>query len=161
MTPDQRLAFLADKLDENANNPKGMRFDLEAWLADDEGIPHRTGGKPAIDCGTTGCAVGLAMLLPEFQAEGFHWNPAYFIGPEFERHSSWSAVNAFFGLNEFQSGWLFTQDAYNTFELPTKAAEGERAVAARIRDFISKPADQRKGSKWTDDHLLTYEDDFN
>lgn len=138
MTPKERLAFLADKLEENANNPKGMKFDLSLWSHTERAVPK------AIDCRTTGCAVGLAGLLPEFVAEGFSITGNIFstTTPRYvtdrENVEGWRAVETFFDLSPEKAGWLFTEHRYQWDDLPTKGAAGELAVANRIREYLEK-----------------------
>ena len=64
----QRLLKLAALLEEDAGNPKGMKFDLGYWAA-----PANLGDSDlskkdfSVDCGTVGCAVGLACLSGAFR----------------------------------------------------------------------------------------------
>lgn len=88
----------------------------------------------AVSCGTAACAVGYAMLLPEFQEQGLtmQYNAPYFMGLR-----KWSAVEEFFGLYEFNAFHLFHPDEYRDeggySYNPTPAQ-----VAQRIRDFVAK-----------------------
>lgn len=126
-TPKGRLLFLADALERNARNPKGMKFDLLTWLDNPNGAPD-------ISCGTAGCAVGLAMMLPEFQAQGFGkavnavsmWIPAFDVLRNFD------AVQKFFGIDMVTAGWLFSSHTYTV----VRGAKAELAVAARIRILL-------------------------
>lgn len=128
----ERLAVLADALEANAANPTGMKFDLGVWLDPGDTLP-------TMNCGTVGCAVGLAMLLPALQAEGLGgqlsvWNgkPA----PKFESNFGWDAVTRFFDLGYIPSTHLF--DAAEYKDGPTHGAEAELRVAKRIREYLSR-----------------------
>lgn len=143
MTPDERLLVLAGALEANAKNPKGMRFDLDTWL-EGPGTPWYTPWgslpEPARNCGTVGCAVGLAMLIPALQADGLnqlHSNPRRRgRWPEFGFDKEWAAVEKFFGLNEEESKKLFRSDRYPV-NSPTKGAAAEVMVAERIRSVVA------------------------
>lgn len=138
MTSDERLEFLAGALERNAANPQGMRFSLTTWLMKWlEGKPESV---PSMDCGTVGCAVGLAMLLPEFQAEGLAMHPMSFGDdrwvPEYFGYHRFSAVTAFFNLTDTEAEYLFHVTSYPSGK--RRGVEGELAVAARIREFLAK-----------------------
>lgn len=130
MTPIERRLFLAEALEKNARDPNGMRFDLSVWIDgydDGDNLPSRSQDY-ALDCGTVGCAVGLAMLLPEFRAEGLM---IVNISPFFENRSQWSAVAKFFGVSIEEAQHLFSVNAYDG---PTRGADAEFAVAKRLRE---------------------------
>ena len=84
------------------------------------------------DCGTTGCAVGWACSMPEFQAEGFIWT---LTGPGLLRKvggiSGWPAVRAFFDLVQEDATALFDEYSY------TARANGPKDVAQRIREMVA------------------------
>lgn len=127
----ERLAVLADALEVNAANPTGMKFDLEMWMTPGD-------APPAMDCGTVGCAVGLAMLLPVLQVEGLAMKPSIWNGipaPIFDGCRGWDAVIGFFDLDYNQSVHLFDKDSYNGG--PTTGAEAELRVAKRIREYLA------------------------
>lgn len=134
MTPKERLLLLADRLDADAANPNGMKFDLLNWFSDEtvNGYDSPTQLKP--DCNTTGCAIGLAMLTPEFNAEGFKAEK-YVFDPEFGDDVGWVAVGGYFELTRDECERLFQCSFYP--EALRKGVDGERAVAARIRDFLA------------------------
>ncbi len=135
-----RLLRLADMLTADAQNETGIKFDLGVWGEVAPGANGRV-GDPEINCGTTACAVGLACLSKEFQAEGLNFDmhrsiarmiPIFIDGDVEWRH--WDAVTRFFGINEEQSYWMFSSQSYR-WDL-TKGATGELAVAERIREFV-------------------------
>lgn len=137
MTSKERLEFLAGALERNAANPKGMKFTLRAWLFTE--YRGTTEDKPALDCGTAGCAVGLATLLPELQNEGLsmtkgigdRWVPVY------KGYEGFQAVALFFGITRPSSEHLFHGQNYDLDQ--QRGAEGELAVAKRIRLFLANP----------------------
>lgn len=133
MTPKERLLLLADKLEADANNPKGIKFDLYQWFGDETKEMICNGGVPILDCGTVGCAIGLAMLTPEFNKEGF--GTSKFQTPEFNKKVQWDAVEEYFGLSHRKALKLFYD-----LEYPRnlrKGADAERAVTKRIREHTA------------------------
>lgn len=131
MTPTERLLFLADALEADAANENGMRFDLGCWLMaqehfTDEELPPRS-------CGTIGCAMGLACLLPEFQALGLKVRPSG--APWYRDKSEFDAAASFFDIPRGDATFLFSGDRYE--DLPTREAAGELAVANRIRQYVA------------------------
>jgi hypothetical protein len=126
---EQRLLKLANLLEENANNPKGMRFDLTRWV-------YSAGKEPAVDCGTTGCAMGLAAISGIFKEDGIN---LYIegTGVALYKHGyiyhGFAAAAALFDIEVFAAIKLFSQDQYKVF----RGSEAELAVAARIRAFVT------------------------
>jgi len=121
----ERLLHLAEILESDASNPTGIKFDLAIW-----GV-----GAGEMDCGTKGCAVGLACLHPDFKAQGLRMGRSE---PMFDGYQGWEAVDEFFGTDHLQSTLLFSDDSYADAGLPTEGAEGERAVARRIREMCAE-----------------------
>lgn len=130
----ERLAVLADALEVNAANPTGMKFDLGSW------IDHPQPLDAALDCGTVGCAAGLACLLPELQAEGLSLNNGSWgaVAPYYNGGSGWVAVQDFFEVDDKRGYDLFDADSYK--DGPTKGAEAELRVAKRIREYLAATA---------------------
>jgi len=62
----RRLLKLADLLEADAKNKKGVKFDLGTWGNLNEGTPE----EEVISCGTTACAAGLAAMSGAFKKEG-------------------------------------------------------------------------------------------
>lgn len=136
----QRLLKLADLLEADATNPEGCKFDLDTWATydEDEYFPTKRKFKQ-LNCNTQACAVGLACLSGAFKAEGLSWRPSWEennIVPLFKRKAGFPAVEAFFGINNDAAHFLFA--SYQYVRLPTVGAEGERAVAKRIREFVTR-----------------------
>ena len=90
-------------------------------------------------CGTTACAVGCAAQDPWFNERGLtlEKNPNYkgkdiMVTLTFLDLHHFDAVMAFYGLNEQEVDYLFTNEAYEDADIkPTRVA-----VIARIQDFI-------------------------
>jgi len=137
----KRLLKLADLLDADAKNKKGIKFDLNQWarpassevqFTEDEGVP--------VDCGTAACAVGLACISGAFKRSGFYYRLCYCEGPSrlhvvptFNGKEDMDAVDEFFDISCAESNHLFQAHSYP--KTKQKGALGERAVAKRIRDF--------------------------
>lgn len=148
MTPTERLAHLADVLEYDADDASGMNFHLSSWIAPSDsqvetaismkGFGHvQDLDDRGRNCGTTGCAVGLACLLPEFREEGLSavYN-SYLDGlvPTFSKFAGFDAVTMFFGISARDAQDLFHSDSYRIW----KGAEAERAVAKKIRRLLSE-----------------------
>lgn len=139
----KRLLKLADLLEADAKNKKGVKFDLAviAAPAKEEGCYFYSsfgrGAKPEMNCGTAACAVGLATLHPTFNRMGltYYYNKSDEFQPKFGKHRGWGkAERKFFDLNEHESAFLFVHYSYPT---RPEGAKGERAVARRIRSFAA------------------------
>lgn len=129
----RRLLKLADLLEADAIKADGCKFDLGGWgYSDDEQpVSH--------SCGTTACAVGLAVLSGAFEEDGLFNSAGEFareVDPGFKDMIGWEATEEFFGLTGTQSSFLFLKGSYHG-KTPTQGADGERAVAQRIRDFVA------------------------
>ena len=61
----RRLLKLADLLEADAENKTGVQFDLKGW-----GHSHDDDTPVAVSCGTTACAMGLAVLSGAFADAG-------------------------------------------------------------------------------------------
>lgn len=141
----ERLLKLADALRHRIPPEK---FDLHNWRAkplvgDDEDIGHTdrfgnlvNGLDPVQDdklrnaCGTTGCAIGWATALPEFQSEGFRADTELGCSaPIYGGMAAWDAVALFFKINELQARRLFTGLGYDA---------GEEASPIDVAEHIEK-----------------------
>lgn len=145
----RRLLKLADLLEADAKNKKGIQFDLSviARKASTEARPWNEDFSPRevvpVDCGTAACAVGLACISGAFARSGLSYSITIDSGlmPTFRRpdgktYRNWgTATPAFFGITRKQSDFLFTPWRY-PIDMRTGAA-GERYVAKRIRDFVA------------------------
>jgi len=142
----KRLLKLADLLEADAKNKKGIKFDLGTIVSHSEpvigadGWPrswHVKGEKPTLDCKTAACAVGLAAISGAFKRQGFSYCVTKDKGIElvFGRSRGFgSAASKFFGLSAEESEFLFFPDSYDGEII---GARGERKVAKRIRDFVA------------------------
>ena len=142
-TGKRRLLKLADLLEADAANKKGIKFNFNAlgrsstvfWTVDPE-------WRPRLDCGTTACAMGLAAVSGAFKRAGL----SYELGYGGVNHIQVTmrgkpiyyneAAQELFGITEREADFLFTPlDQYSTANL--KGAGGERKAAKRIRDFAA------------------------
>ena len=132
-TGKNRLLKLAALLEADAKNKKGVKFDLGIWGRSDD--PELT--PVSVSCGTTACAVGLAVVSGAFKRSGLY-NTADLpgrISPSFDNRVGFDAVEAFFDLTGEEAGFLFSDDFYPvSFRT---GAKGERFVAKRIRQFVA------------------------
>lgn len=125
----RRLLKLADLLEADAKNKKGIRFDLLSW-------GHVNDPDEVLSCDTTACAMGLAAVSGVFRRQGLKCRIRKgVINIGFGR--SWDAMKATQRI--FQITRDDTHDLFITaWNLPAiSGAEGERAVAKRIRDFVA------------------------
>lgn len=128
----RRLLKLADLLDADSKNKKGICFDFTLWgEVEDEHNP--------VSCGTTACALGLAAVSGVFKKQGLKYRVrGGCLGIGFKRTWHPATVAArFFDIT--------LSDAYELFVhssgLPSAAgAKAERAVAKRIRNFVAGKA---------------------
>lgn len=134
----QRLLKLADLLEADAANKKGIKFNLSTWAADTHGVSSSfgVGETVPVDCSTQACAVGLACLSGAFKRSGLGYDISFTgqLHPTFDGDKGWYAVQYFFGLTEVEAYHLFSADRYP--ENKRTAAAGERFVAKRIRKFV-------------------------
>lgn len=112
-----RLERLVQQL---ANVPADA-FDMRRWT--DSGA----------ECGFAGCAVGWATQDPISASEGLHLAMGFLKGlqPVFGDETGWSAVEAFYELDEADAMSLFNPSYYAQGYRPTTAQ-----VAAKIRAFM-------------------------
>jgi hypothetical protein len=142
-----RLERLAALLERDAANPEGVQFDLGFWIAPADrprrGFETRP-DKVEVSCNTQACAMGLAAISGEFKAEGLdykvdpyaHWLIPTITPPGEREYAGFEAASVLLGIPYEAAQYLFDPDFYDSDE-PTTAAEGERHVAQRIRDFIA------------------------
>lgn len=131
----RRLLKLADLLEADAKNKKGIKFNLFVW---GEGE-----GRPGIHCGTMACAMGLAALSGAFRRAGLRTRIVQFgdgawdMGVKLGGLGGTEAASALFDIDREAADWLFTPTGYQ--DVP-QGASGERLVAKRIRDFVAGKA---------------------
>lgn len=113
------------ELVKDASNAQGTKFDLRKWGAN-------LAGKPALDCGTHACAVGVGLLSGVFEKEGFVPRfGGHLIMPTFENRTDWSAVRAFFGLTQNEAVYLFSANSY----IAQEGSMAEQMVIDRLSSF--------------------------
>jgi len=139
----RRLLKLADLLEADAKNKKGIQFDIGTI-----GQPSdfREQFKPGLNCGTTACAMGLAAISGAFNHGAIRLSfkvSEYDIDTTINgrRHVYYVAASKAFDISEGAARFLFSTSFYDDYankhgELPT-GARGERYVAKRIRDFVA------------------------
>jgi hypothetical protein len=148
-----RLPILRDALLSDADNPKGIRFDLDFWLGyyNDEMKTTKYSNlspddvlkleKPEMSCGFAACAMGLATMIPEFQAAGLRlvpcetWLRGTTMMLSYGERTGYQAAGDFFGISTDEAMELFSPQYYNE----RTGAVGERAVARRIDALLIAP----------------------
>lgn len=136
----RRLLKLADLLEADAKNKKGIRFDLSTWANVDPSA------EPSVSCGTTACAMGLAAISGAFKRAGLSYGPvdcgiencglcAGKMEVRLGRDTGFDAAMVLFDVNTDEAGWLFAGSSYPEDKIQGAAAE--RCVAKRIRDFVA------------------------
>lgn len=129
----KRLLKLAVLLEKDAKRKRGIKFDLGDWAKTKD-------KKLTVSCGTTACAMGLAVLSGEFKRQGLS---NYYVGgvDEFGRPSlapkcndrlAFGAASELFGISDEMSEYLFSSLSYKK----SKGAQAELAVAKRIRELV-------------------------
>jgi hypothetical protein len=125
----ERLRLLAEFL--KTVNP--VKFDLCTWRSPSPGdwtISEVLRSDKSLldnDCGTTGCAIGWACVIPEFIEAGLVYKEE---GPTFDGYVSWEATEAFFDIPPKVATLLFSS---NEYPFNTSA----HVVADRIETVIS------------------------
>lgn len=141
----ERLLKLADLLEADADNTKGVSFDLCAWAQkkNEKGMFVTYGFQPgeivAVNCDTAACAWGLAAISGAFKDEGVDYKIGCETGfnrliPTFEGQIEFRAAESFFDIGMTEVSFLFDPDYYPSSKL--RGAKGERFVAQRIRDLV-------------------------
>jgi hypothetical protein len=139
----ERLLKLADLLEADANNPKGVKFDLTAWVQkkDSDGefttFGFAKGETIPVSCGTAACAWGLAAISGAFADDGvgFDLNRNGWISPTFNGAEDFDAAEMFFDINTNEVSYLFDPDFYPNSKL--RGRKGELYVAKRVRDLAA------------------------
>ena len=137
----RRLLKLADLLEADAKNKKGIKFDLGTWARPANARFERKEKTVPVDCNTVACAVGLACISGAFKREGLSHSykssalGGYYLVPKLGRLTDMAAAARLFGLKIREAEFLFYESSYPDGK--TRGAAGERFVAKRIRDFAS------------------------
>lgn len=129
-----RLTRLANLLRADAANPTGVKFDLGAWGSSQD-------GNYSLNCETTACAAGLAVLSGIFKDEGLGYTSRLspfdrvnLLTPTFEGEKAVDAIVKFFDLSGAETFSIFMPEYYPVNK--RQGAEGELAVAERIEHFV-------------------------
>jgi hypothetical protein len=127
----RRLLKLADLLEADAKNKKGIKFDLNGWgdCSDGEEV--------SLSCGTAACAMGLAVLSGAFKRAGLA-NASYdksSILPAIGIQTGFDAARVLFDISWDDACFLFYAGNYP--HTKSRGAAGEVYVAKRIRDFVA------------------------
>lgn len=141
-----RLLKLADLLEADAKNKKGVKFDLGSWGEPAGRRRDFKNQEPSLDCSTAACAFGLACLSGAFKRSGLTYSvvpsgedesdePKAYIVPRFNDVMGFDAAEYFFEITYSQAKFLFEETKYPRGS--RKGAIAERAVAKRIRDFVA------------------------
>lgn len=133
----RRLLKLADLLEADAKNKRGVRFDLSVvgWVD----APDKASVK--LNCGTSACAMGLAAMSGEFKREGLSYRIAKGCFSNIKTTMNGTTLHydtaamRLFDISRHQAGFLFTPGFYPDDK--RQGAKGERFVAKRIRDFVA------------------------
>ena len=111
-----RLTKLADHL---VKNVRHKAFNMNTWCYYDEE-----------SCGTAACALGHAAMIPSFRRAGLKLSESSSREPEHNGVHGYLAGASFFGIDYWQSDWIFNPMWYRANH-PTRFE-----VAKRIRDVI-------------------------
>jgi hypothetical protein len=128
----RRLLKLADLLEADAKNKKGIKFDYWTTAKVEE-------AKDPISCGTSACAMGLAAISGAFKREGLGYrlppaNLSEIIFTWKGRKTDYDkAAILLFDISDDEANLLFLPG--RTTE--TRGAVAERQVAKLIRDFVA------------------------
>jgi hypothetical protein len=127
----RRLLKLADLLEADAKNKKGIKFDLATWGAAKEGqeVSH--------SCGTAACAMGLAVISGAFKRDGLYNGSSDLnsVCPAVGSKDGYGAAMLLFNLEWEEATFLFWGSSYPRRK--RKGAVAELYVAKRIRDFVA------------------------
>jgi hypothetical protein len=139
----RRLLKLADLLEADAKNRRGVKFDLGV-VGNAEKVEN---GKVSLDCGTTACAMGLAAISGAFKRAGlgykitdvgYGFGASFYIGTTVNgRKCDYDdAAIEIFDLTYDQANFLFTPGWYPP-GMNLMGGKAERFVAKRIRDLVA------------------------
>jgi hypothetical protein len=122
----RRLLKLAELLETDAKNKKGIKFDMSTWGEVDN--PD----KP-ISCGTSACAMGLAAMSGAFKRAGLGYKIDGFGSLTVNMNGKGDGIYSaekLFDITSDEAEFLFIWTE-------GEGAKGERAVAKLIRNFVA------------------------
>lgn len=133
------LERLATLLETDATNPTGIKFDMRIWAkksGEDTVRNYYHDDVVQANCGTTGCAFGLAAISGAFKDDGLTYD---IIGgrltPTFDGRIEYDAAAALFELERHDAEKLFDPFFYEATQ--RVGAEAELEVARRIRELVT------------------------
>ena len=124
MTTTEKLNHLADWLEEKVTDDT---LDMTRWIN---------------ECGTVGCALGWATMIPEFNEMGLKQSRRFFdeVTPVYKdkdgvETDGYDAADAFFNIGYGAARHTFCENAYHTYEMTLKTVIGRiRATAEIFKD---------------------------
>jgi hypothetical protein len=122
-----RLLKLADLLEADAANPKGLKFEWGDWGT-------VTDPKKPVSCGTQACAMGLAALSGTFKRQGLGYRYGE-NGLEITFNGAYGPLRAAIQLFKIDS--FAAHDLFIPGVALTRGKKAERMVARRIRNFVA------------------------
>lgn len=173
----ERLRRLEALLRADAVNATGAKFDLGTWVAPATSVDRVFEGESTpeavpVNCNTSACAMGLAVLSGAFEADGLcaYYQPVYgqagktrgfqlipamkVADVDDYQERGFGAAEQLFDISENDAVYLFDPGRY----IVTKGAEAEIDVADRIRDFCeghidrdAHPDTAREDNEYDDD----------
>lgn len=136
----KRLLKLADLLEKDAKNRKGIQFDMGTW-----GVTKKDPKDP-VSCGTQACAMGLAALSGAFESAGLTgelvpdsaWGPSrkrFHVEFRFDGQvvEGEEAAAELFGMSVVDASALFGDWPKDI----KKGAVAEKKMAARLRNYVN------------------------
>lgn len=159
-----RLLKLADLLEADADNKKGIKFDLGHWGSAKVGrIVKNDAETLPISCHTKACALGLAALSGAFSEFGLSYEimnrtvwdnklqrarevmeiEVIYHGEDGEINTGYGAASELFDITSRWSEYLFSPFRYHP--LKTRGKRAERAVAQRIRILVANHQEEEEG----------------
>lgn len=123
-----------------------VRFDLTSWAAYEAAEEN--------ECGTAACAFGAACVYPPFMEQGLRISrrkleerkgysaaTVFYKDPDGELHEGFEAAEAFFGIDDAASSYLFSADTYPEYAyLDVPVSEVADRVEKMIGGYI--PTDE-------------------
>lgn len=142
---------LATLLENDAENKKGVKFDMGDWIVPDyDSVPDETNWKPKMSCDTIVCAWGAAALSGIFKKQGVTWDHSgtfmriRYTGCNPNDVSNMESARVFFDISHLEVSYLFGGTYYPAGDRYRMGAAGERYVAKRLRNFVKKKLEGMK-----------------
>lgn len=127
----RRLRVMADTKPEplpGSRRKTARGFHLHAWFSNQHGpLKIDYAGRM---CGTTACAFGEAVLMPEFKGTGLK---RVYGGPRYKGKYGMDAASKFFGISYGNACRLFDPSTY------PRENRGPMDVVKRIEELITRP----------------------